>query len=703
MGDDSRLAVRASHGQSPRTSWSRPVKNTNTSVASPGPTSLLDAQPGIGPDERAHAISARCPPPRHTNRSVATIQPPRPRPSPASALVRGDPAPPGGGAESRSLAPRREDRLESVAAATTALIAAMSQALQHESTTQATLLALQGVLDATGADAGRVLLLDLRTGRFGQRAQVGHSVHEDVPAIAAAGHAQEGLFPPLDLLQIAARSRRSAWWARDARSAPSTWHEPPAQRRLVRPVMREGTPIALVDIEGPSDPDFPELSSTIDLFDQVIAKICERRSTLRLLYELQQPIGTDRTRFDYYEHIAQLISKASGMEFVAVREYDAGDGLLRCVAADGFGVERGQLHELDLSPLDDHPSFRRALAGETVVEPTVAVDYLTYLRRLAPLQDVRCFVAIPIVVNEDIVGVVSIAARCPYQFSRVELRGFETIANAIGVAIANFKNLHSNSDHVRRLASVSAGALSDLLAQAARHEAKLYLDNAQKRLYLATESLSNKRPGDKDLTREIMLVSEVSAQLKHTRDSLEKMKTNALIWPGQSPVRTDVRDFVLAARNQVLGELDAYDVTVGAPSAGSYVQVIPEAVTLAFLHLLQNSIFAFQSTKARRRGRRIDVTIAARQAGSDTLHIIFADNATGIDPTRLTIPDHLKDMPWEEALFECGVTGSSEGTGFGLYLVRTLLDKAGGGTPGSVELVEHKNRVVFSLTLPGAD
>jgi signal transduction histidine kinase len=578
-------------------------------------------------------------------------------------------------------------------------VASMARALEVESTSEATRLLLEGLVAAVGADAGRVLLLDLRTGRFHQRSQVGHHIHQTVPPIPAAGIAGEEGAAVTDVLEIAAKSSRDARWEPDVRSAPSEWHELAARFRLVHPVLRTHTAVGLIDIEGQEPFDIADLADGAALLNEVLIRTYERRFVVRLLHELQRSIELNLTRREFFDALAALIKASTGMEFVAIRQHDDEDDALRCVAAVGLGVESGQLHELDWSSLEAYPSFQRALNGETVAEPTIAAEHLASIRGVPHLKNVRSFVALPIVVGKNVTGVLSVAARCPYEFSRVELRGFETVANAIGVAMANFKNLHTYSEKVWKLADASSGALSDLLAQAARHEAKGKIDNAQKRLYLLSESVAGAT--DREVVKEITQVSE---QLKDTVEVLDKMKTktNALV-RGQSPIRVDVRELVIGATNQVSGELDAEEIDVSRPKQPTYIQVIPEAMTLVFLLLLQNSIHAFRSKKAKKRNRNIEVTVAVRQAGSDTVRITFADNATGIDPKRLTIPPQFSDKPWEEALFEPGVTGSSEGTGWGLHLVRTLVNLASGGAPTNIRLIEHRNRVVFALDLPAAD
>jgi GAF domain-containing protein len=576
----------------------------------------------------------------------------------------------------------------------------MSEALGVESTSEGTRVTLEGVLAATGGSAGRVLFLDLRSGRFTQRSQVGHDAAAIVDPIPAAGISLDVDDPgSADILDIAAKTGHAASWTRDEKSAPSHWHEPKAAHRFVQPLKRGNTVVALLDLEAPRAFSLGALGEFAELLCQVIVTIYERRFAIRLFHELKRPIVAERTRAEFYDDLAELIQRSTAMEFVAVREYDHHADALSCVAAVGLGVERGSFHELDLESLDEFPSFRQAVEGETVVEPTIAASHLASLRRIPYLEHVRSFVAVPIVVGEQVIGVLSVAARCPYEFARIELRGFETVANAIGVAIANFKNLHAETKKVRRLTEEAAEALSDLLAQAGRHEAKAHLDNAQKGLVLVKQAMRGKGKEADPLAK----IDEVSDDLELTGDSLDKMKSDALIRPHQTPRRIDLREAVLPAIEQLSGELDATEIDVVPPKAGTYVQVIPEALILVFLHLFRNSIFAFQSSKAKKSNRKIEVTVAARQAGSEVVRVNVADNATGIDPARLRIPADLKKKPWEEAIFERRVTGSSEGTGFGLHIVRQLISLVGGDSRGDIKLVEYRNRVVFALELPEAD
>ena len=76
--------------------------------------------------------------------------------------------------------------------------------------------------------------------------------------------------------------------------------------------------------------------------------------------------------------------------------------------------------------------------------------------------------------------------------------------------------------------------------------------------------------------------------------------------------------------------------------------------------------------------------------------MVYTDTAGGIDPSTLTVPRSRRDLPLEQLIFEPGVTSKSDGTGFGLWLVRQILNEH----RGSIDLLSHRGGVSFAIQLP---
>jgi len=83
------------------------------------------------------------------------------------------------------------------------------------------------------------------------------------------------------------------------------------------------------------------------------------------------------------------------------------------------------------------------------------------------------------------------------------------------------------------------------------------------------------------------------------------------------------------------------------------------------------------------------VTVSARRA-ADQLHLEIADDGPGIPPER------------RARIFERGETFAADGTGLGLYLVRSLVDSYGGAVAVR-DREDGTSGTVFTVTLPLAD
>lgn len=89
-----------------------------------------------------------------------------------------------------------------------------------------------------------------------------------------------------------------------------------------------------------------------------------------------------------------------------------------------------------------------------------------------------------------------------------------------------------------------------------------------------------------------------------------------------------------------------------------------------------------------RKAKASKVDFTASRKGQNAVVIKVTDDGVGIDPRRVDA----------SKIFERGYTGSSAGTGLGLYSVRQILD----GMDGSIQLVGDGSRADFEIILPGA-
>ena len=136
-------------------------------------------------------------------------------------------------------------------------------------------------------------------------------------------------------------------------------------------------------------------------------------------------------------------------------------------------------------------------------------------------------------------------------------------------------------------------------------------------------------------------------------------------------------------------------ITIIGKEKDIVIEILPDSLRHAFLHLLINSIDAFRT---RHKGERlIAITIDPQSEAAVDVRIRYTDNASGIDLAQFhqwIDVDPRKDI--RKLIFDKGVTTKQSGSGYGLYLVRTILARH----HGSIELTNYRGGVVFDITLP---
>jgi Histidine kinase-, DNA gyrase B-, and HSP90-like ATPase/GAF domain len=419
----------------------------------------------------------------------------------------------------------------------------------------------------------------------------------------------------------------------------------------------------------------------------LLGLVYENEFAFNLLSELQRPLDVNEPDVVFFRQIAKLIKRAARMEYVALREHRG--GALRCIALDGFG-EDPTLGEWDFEDIDEHEDFAQALRTEETV-PVPRLDRKRHAKLLAQpwSKDVRSFVAIPVKVGTEIFGVLSVAARCEFQYSQVELRGFESIANAVGVSIANFRNSRKLSIRVGEYVETAMALTGLEVARSVKHEALNYTTIANTGLHDLWVRLGKPKE-DPD-------VDYVSNALKRLGAALNEItETPSRLTPSEWR-QTSLRELWDEACTAVAGRLDEQRIEVRQPSFDAKVYARPQWLRQVFLNLLLNSIDALRDEK--KTGRRIELQITPPAQRARQITVSYSDNGSGITPHRLQAPAGTPELPVEQLIFQEGVTSKRGGSGYGLWLVRHILDEH----RASIDLTDYRGGVTFALRFPKAE
>jgi signal transduction histidine kinase len=417
--------------------------------------------------------------------------------------------------------------------------------------------------------------------------------------------------------------------------------------------------------------------------------VLEKEASIEFFKQVQRPIDFHQPMQEFFDDILLLMATATRMPFIALREEEDEGRALRCIAQYGFPVEPSVL---DLEPLTEFPTFLRAFRErKTIIEPAMDQEHLQNLRARPELKDVQSFVVTPVLVGTRTFGTLSFAASCRYSYSNLEVSAFESLANAVGTSVTNYRNAQRVGEIFTENAKLSVSITALEVAQSARHEARGRIEDAQALLALARTLAGKPKEREQELKEKL---NDIGASLQEIAKAMDKIRDVSKL-PARTLAKVSVKQVWQEAIAIVSGKLTTGRVACAPPDKDADIEAYADLLRHAFLNLLLNSIDAFEN-KVARRGRRIDVTIEPRLEARD-IRIRYSDNAGGIDPSKLTVPSEIDGaLPLERLIFEPGVTSKEGGSGYGLFLVRRILDQH----KGSIDLIDHRAGVVFEIALP---
>jgi hypothetical protein len=303
--------------------------------------------------------------------------------------------------------------------------------------------------------------------------------------------------------------------------------------------------------------------------------LCEKEDTLNILKALPTPVDYGQPFHTFLEEVIILVAEASGMPCIALHEWR--EDALQCLKTYGLSED-----DLQILPVMEHSLFNEVLTERKtiIVKDLDSRRGQKFIENLK-LRQVKSFIVTPLSVGKEVFGTLLFAVLSDHSYTTLEQSGLETIANTIGVAIANYRNFHKAEGHLFEQAKIGAAITTVDVAQSARHEAMNYLQNSQELLALLSRSMLG-LPG-KQIDQINKLINEISRKLGDLGHALQKIKTITKP-PDREKTPQRVDDLWREAFGLALGRLDQQNIRWNIQGSAT-AKVAVDYLTHAFLHL----------------------------------------------------------------------------------------------------------------------
>jgi signal transduction histidine kinase len=555
------------------------------------------------------------------------------------------------------------------------LVDTLGRAAQSDDPSEVLRALLEQISAHTGATSGDLYLLDLSKSGFARAFSTNGNDHRAPDWLPLGSATRARLDSATRTVLETMQPVRGEQSATDA-----------SFRTLLVPISRENACLGLISLS--TNGAFEEAHvPAVQIVAQLAAYHLETHYTLRLLTVMEKPINYHQSRDEFLDDLMLRAAEASGFPYIVLRELDKDGSSLECIRF--FGFSNVTLADLHLTPLSDYPLFEAAIVGRgtRVLAGNVAQSG-TVIGELAESEGVERVVVVPIIVGADVFGTASFSIACDHDITRLQQRGLEAIANSIGGAIASYRNMGLANEVFFERAKAAAAFTTVDVAQAARHEARNYVHNAQTNM-LTLSKMVGKSSSSKGKPDIASLIDDVFNDLGNIDIALDKIK--AITKPvDHAREAYELSRLWQEAFDLVGGRLHAMNVRYTIRGS-VLVDCIPDLLRHGFLQLVLNSIDSFKAS-GKKRGHAISVTI--ERPNEDQVFMRYTDNGIGLDIAGLMGRD-FQGTPKVTDIFLPGVTTKEGGSGYGLYLVRRALAEH----HGSIDLCDYRNGMSFDIVL----
>jgi signal transduction histidine kinase len=455
---------------------------------------------------------------------------------------------------------------------------------------------------------------------------------------------------------------------------------------LFVPVVRENACLGVIRLVPHARSFQSDDTALAELVAQLAAFLIEKKHTLQLLTVMEKRFNFQQPRDEFLDELMLLAAEASGYPYVVLRELDEEHSALECIRSYGFSNLTAA--SLNIAPLSRYPLFEAAIATRsTQVLSGDLVNSTSVITDIVDREELQRVVIVPVIVGGAVFGTASFSVACDHDITTLEQRGLEAIANCVGGAIANYRNVGLAHEVFFERAKAAAAFTTVDVAQAARHEARNFIHNAQTNLATLLKLLTKLQSrGKLDVNS---LIDDIFNDLSRIDLALDKIKAITKPVDDHAKEVYSVDKLWNEAFELVGGRLHAMNVRYTIRGKVS-VECIPDLLRHAFLQLVLNSMDSFKDSGVKR-GHQITVIIEEHES---EVSVKYLDNGVGVDVTKLMGKD-FQGAPRVTDIFLPGVTTKATGSGYGLYLVRRALDTH----HGSIDLVDYRNCMSLKIAL----
>lgn len=451
---------------------------------------------------------------------------------------------------------------------------------------------------------------------------------------------------------------------------------------MAAPMILEGITVGVVNVDSEQVGTFDE--EDLKLLILLTSEATKAVSRLWLINQLKEKAG----------QLQALIG--TGRQLVATRDQPA---LLQGIAREArrlmncrycaIYLRSGESNKLELNALqgpegkvDFHEEIEPAQSAIGVAlkrNKQVSVVDLPkteehHFVELVQRHGLRSMLATPIVLENEVVGVLNAYTDVTHRFNNDEKALFATIASLGAVAMENsrlYSRVFTSEDSLRRNERLTT---LGLLAAEIAHEIR----NPLTVIKLLFESLELEFPTGDPRRQDVQVISEKILQLEEIVSRVLNFGKSRSEMHARHDLRKLVEESLLLVRLKL--EQSKVHLAYASPDEPIMVEVHKGQIQQVVLNLVLNAVQAMPE------GGVVTVEIVAENDGErPQAGITVKDTGKGI-------PDELHDH-----IFESFLTGKSDGTGLGLSISRQILK----AHRGELELVESGSAgTIFRFRLP---